>query len=374
MQEDVKPEDELLRRYRDGLCSPEEELLIDQWFNLYAEQAPDAGEIVDAAAIRDEIWQRLPASRQPRKRQLWPVWAAAASAALLIGALWFTNTFRTAPPAREIAYKNDVSPGKAGATLTLANGQKIRLSDQAEGELAKQAGVTIRKSASGVLVYEIAAAGQDASAVNTLSTGPGESYQVQLPDGSVISLNSASSLEYPANFAGRGERRVKLSGEAFFNVAKDAEHPFIVEAADQLVQVLGTEFNVNCYADEPAVATTLIGGAVSVQANGMRRQLVPGQQAVSRHGGLQVAEVDTDSIVDWKKGDFYLNHADFRTAMRKIARWYDVEVIYEASVPANLRSGGWISRSNNLSTVLKSIEHSGLVTFRIEGRKIYVTR
>lgn len=374
MQEDVRPEDELLRRYRDGLCTPEEERLVDQWFNLYAEHAPDAGDIMDAAAIRDEIWQRLPASRQPRKRRLWPVWAAAACVAALTGALLFTNTFRTTPPIREIAYSNDVSPGKTGATLTLANGQKIRLSDQAEGELAKQAGVTIRKSASGVLVYEIAATGQDASAVNTLSTSPGESYEVQLPDGSVISLNSASSLEYPANIAGRGERRVKLTGEAFFKVAKDAQHPFIVEAGNQTVQVLGTEFNINCYADEPAVATTLIGGSVSVKSNGATQLLVPGQQALSRNGGLEVAAVETDSIVDWKNGDFYLNHVDFRTAMRKIARWYDVEVVYDASVPANLRSGGWISRSNNLSTVLKSIEHAGLVTFRIEGRKIYVTR
>ncbi|GEP97659.1 hypothetical protein CCY01nite_39190 [Chitinophaga cymbidii] len=267
-----------------------------------------------------------------------------------------------------------MAPGKAGATLTLANGQKIRLSDQAEGELAKQAGVTIRKSASGVLVYEITATDQDASAVNILSTSPGESYEVKLPDGSVISLNSASSLEYPANIAGRSERRVKLAGEAFFQVAKDAKHPFIVEAGNQTVQVLGTEFNINCYADEPSVATTLIGGSVSVKANGATQLLVPGQQARSRNGGLQVAAVDTDSVVDWKNGDFYLNHVDFRTAMRKIARWYNVEVIYDASVPANLRSGGWISRSNNLSTVLKSIEHAGLVTFRIEGRKIYVTK
>lgn len=375
MQEDYKRASELLQRYRDGLCTPEEVLLISHWFNHHADNTADVTGDVDVAAIRDEIWERLPASKQPHKRRLWPVWAAAASLLLVVmAALTYFILLKPQQPPVETAYKNDVSPGTTGATLTLANGQQIRLSDQADGTLASQTGVRITKSASGVLTYEVISKDAAADAINTLSTNQGETYEVKLPDGSIVTLNTASSLVYPANLTAQKQRRVALTGEAFFQVAKDAEHPFIVTTGDQIVQVYGTEFNINAYPDEPHVATTLVGGSVKVTAGGKEHMLIPGEQALSRDGGFRVSRVNMDSVTDWKNGDFYLNRADFRTAMRKIARWYNVEVIYDASVPANLRSGGWISRSNNLSTVLKSIENSGLVKFRIEGRKIYVTK
>jgi ferric-dicitrate binding protein FerR (iron transport regulator) len=165
---------------------------------------------------------------------------------------------------------------------------------------------------------------------------------------------------------------VALTGEGYFEVAKDRSHPFIVEAAGQQVEVLGTHFNVNSYADEPVVATTLLEGSVKVSAAASARTIVPGEQARSSGGGISVARVNTGQVVDWKDGDFNLEGVDFRAAMRKLGRWYNVEFVYDRSVPGDIEAGGWISRSSPLSAVLKSIENSGQVRFKIEGRKVLV--
>ncbi|MNL30601.1 fec operon regulator FecR [compost metagenome] len=171
-----------------------------------------------------------------------------------------------------------------------------------------------------------------------------------------------------------GKRRVKLEGEGYFEIAKDKTHPFVVESRGQEVEVLGTHFNVNAYTDEKVVATTLLEGAVKVTSNQNQQLLKPGEQAVNSGRAIKVARVDAENIIDWKEGDFYFEHADFRSVMRKIGRWYDVEVIYDRSVPERITSNGLISRNNKLSAVLKSIEKSGQVHFKIDGKKIYVTK
>ncbi|MNL40184.1 hypothetical protein D3C87_1625150 [compost metagenome] len=153
---------------------------------------------------------------------------------------------------------------------------------------------------------------------------------------------------------------------------KDKHRPFIVSSKGQQIEVLGTHFNVNSYSDEPGAVTTLLEGSVKVKAGNQQKIIRPGEQVLSRSGGMTVREIDVDNVLDWKNGDFNLNHIDFKTAMRKIARWYDMDIIYDENVPDNMESGGWISRDKPLSAVLKSIEASGLVKFKVEGRKIYV--
>jgi ferric-dicitrate binding protein FerR (iron transport regulator) len=266
----------------------------------------------------------------------------------------------------------DRNPGSFGATLTLANGKKIKLSDAANVEIAKEAGISVTKTADGQLVYEIKETIGHPDQMNTLSTAKGETYILTLPDKSKVWLNAASSLTYSASLNEHGMRRVKLEGEAYFEIFKDKVHPFIVQTANQEVEVLGTHFNVNSYKDEPGIATTLLEGSVKVIAGGSLKIIKPGEQAINKSGTMEVRKVDLDDVVDWKNGDFYLNHIDFKIAMRKIARWYDMEIIYDENVPDNMESGGWISRDKPLSTVLKSIEASGLVKFKVEGRKIYV--
>jgi ferric-dicitrate binding protein FerR (iron transport regulator) len=312
----------------------------------------------------------------PGVRRLWPrIGIAAAVATIIVSAgIWFLKNPSKENPVQQSAYLNDVAPGKVGATLTLANGKKIRLTDAASGELAKEAGVVITKTASGQLIYEVKGENTESDKINILTTDNGETYQVRLPDGSSVWLNAASTLKYPASFAKLKDRRVELSGEGYFEVAKDKAHPFIVKTAEQEVEVLGTHFNINSYNDQPTIATTLIEGSVKVRANGRGQIIKPNEQALTSDKGIKVQTVDVEEIVDWKEGDFYLNGVSLKNAMQKIARWYDVEVMFDPSVPDDIESTGYISRSNKLSAVLKLIEKSGDVKFKIKGNTVYVSK
>ena len=208
---------------------------------------------------------------------------------------------------------------------------------------------------------------------NTVETPRGGQYQVTLADGSKVWLNAASSLKYPPVFNG-ASRQVELTGEAYFEIAKDKAHPFKVKTASQTVEVLGTSFDINNYPDEKNIATTLIEGSVKVTGEARQVIIRPGEQAINNGEQIQVAQANIDNVTDWRNGDFYLNRVNFRVAMRKIARWYDIEVIYDASVPDNIESGGWISRNNPLSAVLKAMERTGQVHFKVEGKKVYVSK
>lgn len=325
---------------------------------------------------KDLIFNVVVAHPQPsaRKLKLWPRIAIAAAIAVIIfgSGLIYYGVRHAFWQGQEFVYKNDIAPGKQGATLTLANGKKIKLSDAVNGELAKEAGVMISKSSNQQLVYELKGQHSDPGKINTLSTDRGETYQVHLPDGSVVWLNAASSLTYAAGLNIEGKRRVNLEGEAYFEIAKDKDHPFVVTSKGQEVEVLGTHFNVNAYADEPNISTTLLEGSVKVTAGNVHQVIRPGEQTVNHKGNISVVEAEMENTTDWKKGDFFLDRVNFKFAMRKIARWYNVEVVYAADVPDTLESGGWIARENNLSTVLKAIEKSGIAHFKIEGRTLYV--
>lgn len=311
----------------------------------------------------------------PKQVRLWPrIAVAVALATAIFGALLFYYPGINEEHSNEFVYKNDVAPGISGATLTLSNGRKIRLSDAQNGRLAKEAGVMITKSENGEVVYEVKGDSGDLGKLNTLSTANGETYKLRLPDGSYVWLNSASSLTYSSRLIENGKRRVKLQGEGYFEIAKDKSHPFVVATNKQDVEVLGTHFNINSYPNEAIVATTLIEGSVSVISGNLRQVIKPGEQAINNGSSIKVNEVSPENVIDWKNGDFNLDELDFRIAMRKIARWYNVDVVYEASVPQNIKSGGWISRNRSLSAILKHIESSGQVRFKVEGRKVYVAK
>ncbi|MEJ2880416.1 FecR family protein [Pedobacter sp. GR22-6] len=320
---------------------------------------------------------------EPKKQtQLWPkiVAIAAAVATIVVGAYFF-NYHKDSQNTQNISSTNDVAPGKQGATLTLANGKKIRLSDAANGELARQAGVKVTKLASGQLVYELessSAVGTDLAAVNTLSTAKGETYRLRLPDGSLVWLNAASSLTYSAGLLEGGVRKIKLAGEGYFEVAKDKEHPFVVSTGKQDIEVLGTHFNVNSYTDEQVVRTTLLEGSVRLNAfgsQGERKGLVlkPGQQALMWDDRFLLKEIDPDVAVAWVNNKFIFEDTDVRTIMRMLERWYNVEVIYQGPVPTD-NLGGSVSRFDNISSVLKILEAAGDIHFRLEGRKLYVSK
>lgn len=311
----------------------------------------------------------------------WPMkWisVAAAIATILFGAGLFYFSNSTSLDQTKTAYTNDISPGKVGATLTLANGEQIRLDTAANGEIANQAGISISKADDGQIIYEIKPAKgtqQNVDAINTLTTAKGETYMLTLPDKSKVWMNAASSLTYSANLNKNGNRIVKLDGEAYFEIEKDKNHPFVVESKGQQVEVLGTHFNINAYNDERNIKTTLLEGSVKVSGERNNIILQPGQQSILTGANqLVVTKVDLQEAVAWKNGEFLFRDDDFRTVMRKIARWYNIEVVYEASAPLHLELGGVTYRTRNISSVLKMMEKTGEVHFKIEGNKVTVSK
>jgi len=324
---------------------------------------------------RDNMLATVFNSSLARKHNaLWPRIAIAVSITVFLAIIGFAYfNWHNGHNVRRLAH-NDITSGHNGATLILSNGKKIHLGDAANGQLAEEAGVEVSKTQNGQLVYEVKKGEQNNNRINVLSTAKGETYQVKLPDGTKVWLNSASSLSYTTSLNNHGKREVKLTGEGYFEVAKDKAHPFVVQTASQEVEVLGTHFNINSYHDEAVVATTLLEGSVKVTSGSMEQVIKPGYQVLNNGSDLKVQTVNTDQITDWKNGDFNLNRVDFRVAMRKIARWYDVDIIYNQSVPEGIKSGGWISRNKPLSNILEFIERSGQVHFKVEGRKVYVSK
>jgi len=384
---------ELFAKYVKGETSVEEMTLF---FERIAEKEHDAevtslldAEIEDTAfsdeydpawettlhKIKSQIAEIPVVSVTKRSIPLWSRIAAIASIAAVIviafGIYLLTGREMKADYTHLTA--NDIAPGKMGATLTLANGKKISLSGAANGEIAKESGLSISKTADGQVIYEVQAGQSKSSALNTLTTAIGETYIITLPDQTKVWLNAASSLTYNPALTVNGLRKVKLSGEGYFEVAKDKDHPFIVESGTQSIEVLGTHFNVNAYPDESAYRTTLLEGSVKVEDKGQIKVLQPGNQAANSHGKINLSRVDPEFAVAWKSNNFVFDRLDIKEIMKMIARWYDVEIIYKEEIPAGIFWGS-VSRFDNISKVLIPLEATGDVHFKIEGRKIYVSR
>lgn len=269
-----------------------------------------------------------------------------------------------------------IKPGYSKAVLTLADGTEIMLDRAHEGSLALQDNAVIMKTAEGRIIYDLSnqiAKNKTSTGYNTITTPRGGQYEVILPDKTHVWLNALTSLKYPTSFDG-DTRTVELDGEAYFEVSKNKQKVFTVTSATQTVEVLGTRFNVNTYRDEPGTKTTLLEGSVNVTSGTLQKTITPGQQAELKDHKLQVTDANTDEVIAWKNGDFIFKNDDFKTNMRKLERWYNVEVFYDESAPQNLELGGWVSRSKNISAVLKLMELTGKVHFKVEGRRITVTR
>ncbi|HMF72741.1 MAG TPA: FecR domain-containing protein, partial [Flavitalea sp.] len=269
--------------------------------------------------------------------------------------------------------ENSIATGSNKASLTLSDGTTIVLDDAANGLLTTQAGIKISKTTDGQLKYDASRPQPShANGFNTIHTPRGGQYQVVLPDGSSVWLNAASSLKFPTVFSGN-ERKVELTGEAYFEVAKNKVKPFIVASGNQTLEVLGTHFNVNAYQDDGKIRTTLLEGSIKVshtQTNAFSL-LVPGQQAELRKE-IKVTKVDVKQSIAWKNGYFVFASENIQTLMQKIARWYDVDVEYEGRVTTEGFVGS-ISRFEDVSEVLHMLQLTGMVHFKIVGRKIIVS-
>jgi transmembrane sensor len=366
---------ELLIKYNAGNCTDAEKALVEKWLFQYQNEALDLSD-EKIEQIGHEIWLNLPKPQlRVVKKSVWlRVAAAAAVLVFLSTGLYFM--FNGANRGNAVVYKTDIKPGNNKAILTLASGKTIALTDVKNGELANDGNAIISKAANGDVVYHIYdTANVKALTYNTMTTPRSGQYHLVLADGTNVWLNAGSSITYPTVFPGN-ERKVEITGEAYFEVAHNAAKPFRVVTRGQAVEVLGTHFNVNAYADEPVIKTTLLEGSVKVTQNENIAMLIPGQQAQVKRGmgnaAIQIIEhADTDEAIAWKNGLFQFNKASIESIMRQASRWYNVEVSYSDNKRPVKTFTGSISRNTNLSQLLEILSYTGS-RFEIDGKKIIV--
>ncbi|MEI2271592.1 DUF4974 domain-containing protein [Sphingobacterium sp. ML3W] len=365
------------RAFLSYIKSGEDRILLQELIQEVLDDPVDQALLQDPELllVLDNTWEQLHLQiNKPKVRSLWSWKPVAAAAAIVIGVMfagwWFFDG--ASDPQNQPSAQELISPGKQSATLTLANGEQIRLQETMNGQIADEMGIKISKSNDGQLIYEVGGNVGAGAGNHILSTTKGETYRIKLPDGTQVWLNAASALKYPMRFALEGKREVELTGEAYFEVAKDPKHPFIVKTSGQQIKVLGTHFNVNSYADEPVLRTTLLEGSVEVSSSNQKLRLLPGQQSsLNTNGVLKLQQVDTAPIIAWTSHEFMFDGDDIESVMRKIARWYNVDVIYQGKKTTE-KFGGGISRFDDVKQVLNLLENTGAVHFRIEGKTLYV--
>lgn len=310
-------------------------------------------------------------------------WSAAAAIIILLGGAaywWMQHNPRSSAVTSNDKTQPVILPGGNKATLRLADGSAITLDSVSNGNIAMQGNVAIVKQANGQISYQLKNTAAGAVMINTMSTPKGGQYQLSLPDGTKVWLNAASAITYPTAFTG-SQRKVSITGEVYFEVTKNKEKPFIVDVAGRsTVEVLGTHFNINSYADEDYIKTTLLEGSVKVAAGNNRQGVVlkPGQQAKITQAvvqsALQQPEVinhpDIEQAMAWKNGSFQFSQLSLAEAMRQLERWYDIEVVYEKNIP-NIKFWGGMKRDLNVSQVVEALGEMG-VRCRVEGKKLIV--
>ncbi len=388
---DKKDFEKLLDKYIAGEASLEEEQRLLNFYGSFQKKSETTEEINEI--VGERIFQKiqeniLPDQQHQYSHKFYYVKSISIAALILLfistGLYFYSNRVISEPEQfAEIDVRNDILPGDNKAILTLADGSKISLDDAANGLLASQGNIAITKTDNGQIVYEKNNVDKskfmsNRSAINTIQTPKGGKYQIRLPDGSKVWLNSASTLSYPTTFAGN-ERKVQLKGEAYFEISPNKNVPFRVESDNQIVEVLGTHFNINSYDDEDYVKTTLLEGSVKVILSSnpnevsKTRLLKPGEQSLTKssQSGIRIENVDTEKAVAWKNGYFKFRNTPIKEIMREIERWYDVELVYEGKIPYD-EFTGFISNDVKISAVLKIMEESGGVKFTVKGKKLKV--
>jgi ferric-dicitrate binding protein FerR (iron transport regulator) len=386
----------LIAKHLRGELSAIDQIKLNTWLNekpenaLLLEKLQNEGTIKNdldflASLKTDDAWQNIIMRTQKVSltRKVYIIiqkWKFAAVFFILLSAIGVF--YKLSHPAlkvgpvitKSIPYKNDVPPGTDKAKLTLTDGSVIIMDGHTAGTVKSYAGLKIT-SAHGAVSYQVT----DSNSViknqyNTITIPAGCKYKVTLPDGSMVWLNSESSLKFPVVF-NKSERNVYLTGEAYFEVAKNKLKPFKVFSNNTVVQVLGTHFNIHAYSDDEAVKTTLIEGSVKIYWGAESKMIVPGQQAYIKLNSskIKIHEINVDESIAWKNDLFLFDSEDIKSVMKEVARWYNVEVEYKDDI-SQAHFSGSISRNNNISQVLNMLELTGGVHFAIDGRKIIVTR
>lgn len=366
---------DLTKKFAEGTCTPEELELLENW---YLQWKPEQVDIDPSKlnAVMGEVWDALPVHKGTIGLSIY-TWRNVVIAATVIFVLAFAVRFSG------IRYGADrdntpllamdmVIPGSNKAFLELADGRKINVTAAHQGLLAKQTGINITKTEDGQLIYNVTGDPSKITEFNTIIVPKGGKYVVCLPDGTKVWLNAESTLKYPASFASLPERRVELVGEAYFDVVHHKDQGFKVYTPDQVVSDIGTQFNINAYQENGNTKTTVIEGEATVN----NTRLTAGQQAILTGKKINRIQVDADDAIAWKNGFFQFTNEDIKTGLAAIARWYDVEIVYEDPAAKKLvlrKLNGDISREGQLSSAIEIIKVSG-VNCKVVGRKLIVLK
>lgn len=374
-----EPERELLDRYFRGECTQLEKAAVENWYLSTKRPLVDL-DFNNHDRLKKMSWNTFRKSKSYINLK-WIHRLAAAAA--LVGVLVTVYFFEYNPKKKiEIKLAQEILPGTDKAILSLANGKKINLSSVSSGALMSLNGTQIIKSAGGEIVFKIVDSeiinkihGGERN-MNSITTPRGGQYTITLPDGTRVKLNAGSSLHFPTSFTGLSNRRVSMTGEAYFEVAKNNKQPFIVDSGNQLIEVIGTHFNINAYLDEKTVSTTLLEGSVKISDKTRINQvhdtriLQPGEQARYSGGKISVNNVNTEAVIAWKNGEFEFHYDDIQTLLRQFSRWYNIDVKYSGIIPS-FKFSGRIHRNQPLSTALEILAFSN-VKFKVEGRTLLI--
>ncbi len=388
---------DLAYKYINGNATADEQRELHAWYDekeideeqVVVTENPETMESIRARMLAKLI-EEIESQGQPsakvvpmRKANKW-YWAAAAVAVTLLGLAIYVGTTRKQEPAgmaENKGLKNDIPPGGNKAILQLADGTTIILDSAANGKLADQGATSIVKTNDGEITYN-SGTSSVAALYNSITTPVGGQYQVTLPDGSKVWLNAMSSLRFPAAFNGK-ERRVELTGEAYFEVAKNAAQPFRVAIGNATtaanyceVEVLGTHFNIKAYNDEALLKTSLLEGKIrlTLPAKNISQIMDPGQQTQVNSTGalLMVKNADLDEVVAWHNGLFRFKEVSIEEIMLQANRWYGVDVVYEGKIDEHFVST--IPRQSTLQEFFRILEKTGRVHFKMDGKKVTVTK
>ncbi|MGA9649275.1 FecR family protein, partial [Pedobacter sp.] len=351
--------------------SPQEQAIIDNWYLSLAKATPSELTEDALSASLNKIDQRLNLSevRVKKSRRIPMVRFAAAASLIIISGLAVFIYTQKQPITSTIDVVSNKPDKFSGAVLQLTDGREISLAQLPAQSVIQQAGIQLSKTGKSTISYTINRMSSKGG-FNILHTGLGTQYQVNLPDGTKVWLNSKSSLRFAVNFD-TNQRKVELAGEAYFEVAKDEKKPFRVFSKGQLVEVLGTHFNINAYGDNGRTKTTLLEGRVAVSAEGdITRQLKPGQEATLEAGVIEVTSAKEQQSIAWKNGFFQFENASISTIMKELGHWYDLQITYHKATPGQTFSGK-IPRTASIQQVL-DILHAGGLKFTAQGNNIEI--
>jgi len=369
-------EDELLKKYQQGTCTPEEKAIVESWYLRESKAAEDTLAEPDYELLRQTIWDSLPPNQTaPRIIRFRRAVAIAASILLVLTAGGYFLLHKQPTPQMAANQPEQIAPVQNGVVLTLAKGKQILLSQKHHGQIAA-VGSTRISQADSTLHYQGTPVTEAEPVMNTLTNNSGTKFGITLADGTVATLDVTSSLTYPVAFSGK-ERRVRMTGQVYFKVKHNDSQPFRVEDYKEVTEDIGTEFNINAYDNEPQTKTTLIAGAVRVRLKSARTAgllLKPGEQAVVNGDEIKEVKANIEEATAWLQGQLVFHHETLENILRNVARIYNVTIIWQDPETKKLIFGGSVTRSEKLATVLNYFRKAGEVDFLVEGKTVKVFR